>query len=88
MKGFSILAGCLGVGYYVWFIYFSLKNKTDITPEDTKQEEDVESLEVEELKEEVPVRKGITYLVLGSVAFSMLTLYRRILNFLIFITVY
>lgn len=60
-----MLAGCLGVGYYMWFVYNSLVSKQD-EPVTEKQSEDVEAQEEEEEHEEGSVRKGIGYLCLGK----------------------
>lgn len=79
-----MLSGMLGVLYYMWFIYYSLQNKSDDEPiEDTKQE-DPEALEIEEIHEDVPVKKGVMFLVLGMIIWLLiLIVIRRVIDFLV-----
>jgi len=65
VTGFSLLCGFLGVGYYLFFMYYSLKHK----PEDEQLEDekrDEESGEIEETEEEPNVTRGIGYLLVGG----------------------
>jgi cation:H+ antiporter len=67
--GFNILLGSLGIAYYVWFIWHSLNSKeTPIENNHEAKQEDLEQQEEEdeEHHEDVSVRKGITYLVVGG----------------------
>jgi len=64
ISGFNTLCGLAGVGYYLWFLYYSLQTK-EISEEKHDEEEGIES-EDEEDEEEVPVSKGIAYLCTGG----------------------
>jgi cation:H+ antiporter len=72
LTGFSIVSGILGVGYYIWFLYFSLTHK-EVTGqrEEEKMMDDLESQHEEENEEDVDVRKGIMYLCLGGFLIMM-----------------
>eukprot|EP01114_Cavostelium_apophysatum_P015371 TRINITY_DN4164_c0_g1_i1.p1 TRINITY_DN4164_c0_g1~~TRINITY_DN4164_c0_g1_i1.p1 ORF type:complete len:358 (+),score=67.00 TRINITY_DN4164_c0_g1_i1:116-1189(+) len=59
--GFNLLAGILGILYYCGFLYYSLTHK-----EEEKEEEDEEAGHTEEMEEDVPVSKGIMYLIAGA----------------------
>jgi Ca2+/Na+ antiporter len=59
--GFNFLSGFLGVFYYFWFMYYSLKYK-EIEGEKVDEELGIEHLE----KEEVPILKGILFLLTGG----------------------
>jgi len=63
IAGFNVFCGIAGVGYYLWFMYYSLKHK-----EVEEQKHDEESGIVEEEEdEEVSVGKGAIYLIIGGV---------------------
>jgi len=63
ITGFSMIIGVIGVLYYIGFIIYSLGNKI---PE-VEDKEDIEAGHVEEEEEEdVPVFKGIMYLIVGG----------------------
>jgi len=62
--GFNVIIGVIGVLYYIGFIIYSLGNKL---PDVDIKEHDLEAgIEEEEEEEEVPVFKGIAYLVVGG----------------------
>lgn len=61
--GFSVVIGVVGVLYYIAFIIYSLGNKI---PEVDTKEHDLEAGIEEEEEEDVPVVKGILYLVVGG----------------------
>jgi len=71
ITGFSVFCGVLGVGFYLWFLYYSLQHKELSSEEESKQDRDEEALEIEELHEEVSVRKGVAYLVTGGLLISI-----------------
>jgi cation:H+ antiporter len=60
--GFNFLVGVAGVVYYIAFIIYSLGNKLP----DIENKDDIESGEHEEEEEDVPVSKGILYLIVGG----------------------
>jgi len=63
--GFTVLLGSVAVLYYIWFLIYSLQRKA--TPEEQKQQDDLEEGEIEEEESEnVSVRKGVLYLVTGG----------------------
>jgi len=66
--GFTLITGFMGVAYYLWFLYYSLVTKKDSDGETSKQQESVdeEKGDIEEEAEDVPVSKGIGYLVVGG----------------------
>jgi len=61
--GFNVIIGVVGVLYYIAFIIYSLGNKL---PEVDTKEHDLEAGIEEEEEEDVPVFKGILYLVVGG----------------------
>lgn len=64
LAGFNVIIGIFGVVYYIGFIIFSLGNKL---PDDVdSKEHDLEAGIEEEEEENVPVSKGIMYLVVGG----------------------
>lgn len=69
--GFNILVGIAGVVYYLMFIIYSLGNKL---PEVEHKEHDVEAGIEEEEEEDVPVYKGVLYLIAGG---SMIMLFSK-----------
>jgi cation:H+ antiporter len=62
--GFNLMLGVVGVLYYLFFITFSLTNKLPDVPD--KDDEDLEVQEEEE-EHDVPVYKGILYLIVGGI---------------------
>jgi len=68
LTGFSMELGVLAVIYYVAFITYSLGNKLPDAPEKDDLESQIEESEDEG---EVPVHKGILYLVAGGILISV-----------------
>jgi cation:H+ antiporter len=64
MTGFTLPFGLLGIGFYIWFMIYSLRHKE--IDEGEKQDEEAGHAEDEE-EEDVPVSKGISYLVTGGI---------------------
>jgi len=65
--GFNIILGLFGIGYYFMFLFYSLRNKAG-----EASQEDEESGHVdEEIEEDVPIRKGVIYLVVGAALIFM-----------------
>jgi cation:H+ antiporter len=62
MTGFTLPFGLLGIGFYLWFMFDSLRGKD--AEENQKDEELGEDIEEEE--EHEPVRKGVAYLCVGG----------------------
>jgi len=61
LTGFTIPFGVVGVGFYIWFMIYSLKHK-----EIEEEQKDEELAEPEEPEEDVSVTKGVTYLCIGG----------------------
>jgi Ca2+/Na+ antiporter len=63
--GFTIPFGIVGVGFYLWFMYYSLQHKE--IEEDSKQQDEEAGETSDEEEEDVPVTKGAAYLAAGGI---------------------
>lgn len=64
--GFTLLCGTVAVGYYLWFMYYSLRHKEAEEHTENKHDEELGGIEIEEEEEEVNVWKGAGFLVTGG----------------------
>jgi len=64
VTGFSMLCGMLGVGYYLFFMFYSFKHKHE--EEQLEDKRDEEAGDIEETEEPPNVSKGVAFLVCGG----------------------
>jgi cation:H+ antiporter len=64
--GFSTLLGVVAVGFYLWFMYYSLQHK-EVEEHESKHDEELGGIEIEEEEEDVSTLKGVGYLITGGV---------------------
>jgi len=64
--GFNMASAIVGVTFYMWFLFYSLKTK-DLNEESIKEDEEM-GLEKDSLHEEhKPIRNGVIYLFVGGI---------------------